>query len=161
MFMRFRGGGVGHKTTREETQCLLDNRDELDKVPFVMESEINRDQMDLDDVSDEEGEEEESKDDEEGDRDEEEESEPDNEMNEDEGSEESEESGLRISSSSAALANEELADEMDEFGYLGLDQVVDQDDEGEELLEEDGLGAEDGENAIDGDKDKDKFFADL
>ena len=152
--MRFRGGGVGHKTTREETRCLLDDRDELDKVPFVMESEIDRDQMELDDEDEDE---EDSEEDEEEDRDEDEEGENDNEMDEDEGSEEGQESGAKISS--ATLANEELVDEMDEFGYSGLDQVVDQDDEGEELLEEDGLGAEDGENARD--DDGDEFFADL
>lgn len=153
--MRFQGGGVGHKTTREETQCLLDDRDEHNKVPFVMESEINGDQMDLDDESDED--EEDSKEDEEEDRDEEEEGEDDNEMDEDGSSQESQESGIGISS--ATLANEELVDEMDEFGYSGLDQVVDQDDEGEELPEEDGLGVEDGENVRD--DDGDEFFADL
>ena len=150
--MRFRGGGVGHKTRREETRCLLDDQDELDKVPFVMESEIDRDQMELDDKDEEDGKKNKKKD-----RDEDEKGENDNEMDEDEGSKEGQESSAGISS--ATLANEELIDEMDEFGYSGLDQVVDQDDEGEELLEEDGLGAEDGENARD--NDGDEFFADL
>ena len=39
MFMRYRGGAVGHKTTYEETKCLLDDREALDKVPFELESE--------------------------------------------------------------------------------------------------------------------------
>ena len=117
-----------------------------------MESEINRDQMDLDDEDEEDSEE-----DEEEDRDEDEEGKNDNEMDEDEGSKEGQESSAGISS--ATLANKELIDEMDKFEYSGLDQVVDQDDEGEELLEENGLGAEDGENTRD--NNGDEFFADL
>jgi hypothetical protein len=39
MFMRFRGGGVGHKTTREATQSFYEDRDALDSVPFTKESE--------------------------------------------------------------------------------------------------------------------------
>jgi len=31
MMMRFRGGGVGHKSTREATNCFLPDRDALDK----------------------------------------------------------------------------------------------------------------------------------
>ena len=30
MVMRYRGGGVGHKSTRQATQCVFDDRDELD-----------------------------------------------------------------------------------------------------------------------------------
>jgi hypothetical protein len=30
MFMRFRGGAIGHKSTRHETQCLFGDRDPLD-----------------------------------------------------------------------------------------------------------------------------------
>lgn len=152
MFMRFRGGGVGHKTMREETQCLLDDRDKLDKVPFIMESEMDKDQMELDDESDKE---EEDSEDEEEDEDDEEESKDGNEMDEDE---EDEESG--IGNSSAALANEELVDEMDEFGYSGLDQVIEEFVEEELLVEEDGLGAEDGENVGDN-EDEDDLYADL
>ena len=37
MFMRFRGGAVGHKTMREETKCLLHDHDKLDEVPFELE----------------------------------------------------------------------------------------------------------------------------
>jgi len=39
MFMRFRGGGVGHKSMRTEMRCLLDDRDELDKRGFEKEKE--------------------------------------------------------------------------------------------------------------------------
>jgi hypothetical protein len=31
MLMRFRGGGVGHRTTREATNIFLDDRDPLDQ----------------------------------------------------------------------------------------------------------------------------------
>jgi hypothetical protein len=34
-----------------------------------------------------------------------------------------------------AYVNDEVADEMDEYGYSGLDQVVDEDDENEEVNE--------------------------
>jgi len=37
MFMRYHGGVVGHKTTQEETKCLLGDHDKLDKVPFELE----------------------------------------------------------------------------------------------------------------------------
>ena len=39
MFMRFRGGGVGHKSTCEATQCLLSDHEDLDKRPFTLECE--------------------------------------------------------------------------------------------------------------------------
>jgi hypothetical protein len=39
MFMRYRGGAVGHKTMRKETKSLLEDHDKLDKIPFVLESE--------------------------------------------------------------------------------------------------------------------------
>lgn len=39
MFMRFRGGGVGHKSTWEATQSFFEDRDALDSVPFTKESE--------------------------------------------------------------------------------------------------------------------------
>ena len=37
--MWYHGGTVGHKTTYEETKCLLNDHDALDKVPFELESE--------------------------------------------------------------------------------------------------------------------------
>lgn len=37
MFMRYRGDGVGHKSIREATQCLLDDRNKLDSQPFTLE----------------------------------------------------------------------------------------------------------------------------
>ncbi|KIJ16192.1 hypothetical protein PAXINDRAFT_155272 [Paxillus involutus ATCC 200175] len=44
--MRFQGSVVGHKTTHNETQCLLDDHDNLDnlKIPFEKECEQD-DQM--------------------------------------------------------------------------------------------------------------------
>lgn len=37
MLMRFRGGRVGHKSTREATAVFLENRDPLDKVSVAQE----------------------------------------------------------------------------------------------------------------------------
>jgi hypothetical protein len=37
MLMRFRGGGVGHKSTREATAVFLEDRDPLDKVSVAQE----------------------------------------------------------------------------------------------------------------------------
>jgi hypothetical protein len=46
-----------------------------------------------------------------------------------------------------AYVDDEVADEMDEYGYSGLDQVVDEDDENEEVNEDTyAFGPEDGEN---------------
>ena len=39
MFMRFCGGGVGHKSTREATNCFLADRDMLDIPNLVPEEE--------------------------------------------------------------------------------------------------------------------------
>ncbi|KAG0691498.1 hypothetical protein DFH29DRAFT_1010923 [Suillus ampliporus] len=57
MFMRFHGGGVGHKTTRDATQSFYEDRDALDSVPFKKESErtgmfyVPRSPMNEDDAS--------------------------------------------------------------------------------------------------------------
>ncbi|KIJ10441.1 hypothetical protein PAXINDRAFT_16591, partial [Paxillus involutus ATCC 200175] len=52
-----------------------------------------------------------------------------------------------VGNSSAVLASDELADEMEEFGYTGLDQLVEdeEDDDRDTVgeLSDDGLGAED------------------
>lgn len=155
MFLRFRGGGVGHKTTREETGCLLNDRDDLDKMPLILESEKSRNQMDLDDESDEDGDSEETTKDKSEDSDEHE-----DEVEDEESTRGSDLDESDVGISSAALASKELADEMDEFGYSGLDQVIEEPVEEELLVEEDGLGAEDGENVGDN-EDEDEFYADL
>ncbi|KAG6371360.1 hypothetical protein JVT61DRAFT_9567 [Boletus reticuloceps] len=116
-----------------------------------MEGKISDDQMELDDESD--GDDSEDSEDGNGDDDGD-----DDEMDEDRGNEEDGE--LDGGVSSTALVSEELVDEMDEFGYSGLDQEVADDDKEEGQVEEDGLGAEDGKNARDN-KDEDEFFADL
>jgi hypothetical protein len=49
MFMRFRGGGVGHKSIREQTKCFLKDRwpEELEKkVEKIENKEIELDFMD-------------------------------------------------------------------------------------------------------------------
>ena len=106
MFMRFRGGGVGHKSTCEATQCLIGDREDLDKRPFTLERERGPfEGSDGDDVPMEgssSAEEEES-----------------NESNED-GSD----VGGVDARDGQQLVDDELADEMDEFGYTRLDQVV-------------------------------------
>ena len=39
--MRYRGGGIGHKSIREATLCLFDDRDALDKQEFNLEHDRN------------------------------------------------------------------------------------------------------------------------
>lgn len=155
--MRYRGGAVGHKTTQEDTKCLLDDRDKLDKVPFELESEQSQEYRLGDDgehdsdVDMEEGEEDGGTD-------------SDGEMEEDTGEEDSSEEELgggdeddesdesdagddMVVDPSKGLVDDDLLDEMDEFGYSGLDQVEEENNEGEnDHLGEDELGAEDGEN---------------
>ncbi|KAG1894784.1 uncharacterized protein F5891DRAFT_984802 [Suillus fuscotomentosus] len=46
------------------------------------------------------------------------------------------------------LIDDDIADEMDEFGYTGLDQVLVEDEDDDALLDDDALGAEDGEEAL-------------
>ncbi|KIJ06886.1 hypothetical protein PAXINDRAFT_182608 [Paxillus involutus ATCC 200175] len=140
MFMRFRGGGVGHKPIRNAAQCLLEDRDELDKIPFVKESERaagspagSEDRMETDDEENEEdegsasegegrgGEDEDidmTTEEEEDERDEESENDSDDYNS---GSDELDD--VPVGNSSAVLASDELADEMEEFGYTGLDQL--------------------------------------
>jgi len=147
MFMQYRGGAVGHKTTCEETKCLLDDRDKLDQVPFELESEQDLEyEEDGSDVemgnpgaADDSGIEDDGSDDEgvgsEGSnctgR---EESDDGNESDGNNGSED-------------MVIDLELLDEMNEFGYSGLDQVEEEEDgPGDGDLADDAFGAEDGEN---------------
>jgi hypothetical protein len=149
--MRYRGGAVGHKTMQEDTKCLLDDRDKLDKVPFELESEQSQeyrlgDDGEHDSDVDMEEEEEDSGTDSDG------------EMEEDasgeEDSDESDTSDDMAIDPSKGLVDDDLLDEMDEFGYSGLDQVEDENNEGgNNHLGEDELGAEDGENDIEGEDD--------
>lgn len=153
MFMRYRGGAVGHKTTQEETKCLLGDRDKLDKVPFELEcnqdwyanegSDVEMSGGDdgenvMEDEHEEGGGSDIEVDHSEGGDGEE------NEIDSDE-SESGDMAGDPSSGLSASLADDELLDEMEEFGYTGLDQVV-QEEEELDYLGEDDLGAEDGEN---------------
>ena len=55
--MRFWDGGVWHKTTQVETRCLLNDRDDLDKKPFIMESEMDGNRMEVSDNENSENEE--------------------------------------------------------------------------------------------------------
>lgn len=178
--MRYRGGAVGHKTIRNETKCLLDDRDKLDKIPFVLESEREQEfhrgsedvEMDRGDIDDGEDEDEDGDGDENENNDEMEaystddgevrgestdgtdsgaedveDDESDQGEDDETGSNDDMDMIIDPGSISTLLADDELLDEMDEFGYSGLDQVVE--DEGHEEdddLADDALGAEDGEN---------------
>ncbi|KAF8127460.1 hypothetical protein EV363DRAFT_1452407 [Boletus edulis] len=54
---------------------------------------------------------------------------------------------INLDSLSTLMANDKLLEEMDEFGYSGLDQLIeDKDNEEDNDLADDALGAEDGEN---------------
>jgi len=127
--MRFPGGGVGHKSTREATRCLLDDRETLDKEPFTLENdrdpfqETGENDVPMEGTSNSEGDE----------------------------SDESGEQGSDIDSVGGGddepLIGDELADEMDEYGYTGLDQTLDENEGDAEISgDEDALGPEDGED---------------
>ena len=64
--MQHRGGAIGHKTMQKETKSILKDRDKLDEIPFVLESEqeqsfyrgsedldVEMDRRDMDDGEDE------------------------------------------------------------------------------------------------------------
>ncbi|KAF8546525.1 hypothetical protein OG21DRAFT_1479665 [Imleria badia] len=116
IFMRHRGGGVGHKSTRETTHCLLDDHETLDKQPLVFERDHN-----LSEATKESGEYVSM------DKSSSAEEESDKETDED-GSEMEVEDGHN---EELVMVDDELEDEMDEFGYRGLDQVLDSDDSGD------------------------------
>lgn len=131
MFMRHRGGGVGHKSTREATRCLLDDRETLDKQSFVLENDRDL----FEEAVEESGED----------------VPMDNSSSaEEENDEESDEDGSEMEGIEAEdieqPVDDELGDEMDEFGYSGLDQVLDDD---EDSGDEDALGLENGDSTND------------
>ena len=161
MFMRYRGGAVGHKTTQDETRCLLDDRDELNKAPFKLECEQDwyaSASSDVEMGSGDDGENTMEEDVEEGTESREHgDGGSDLEEGESEGGDEdqssssssddesdSDDAAVQHLGISASLADDELLDEMDEFRYTGLDQIVDEEEELD--YQEDDLGAEDGEN---------------
>jgi hypothetical protein len=143
MFMRFWGGGVGHKSMRTEMRCLLDDRNELDErgfekgkkgpsqgVSWRQPKKIDEDEEDEEDEdgdAEDEGEDE-NKNEEYGDEDE----------DDLEGGEEGDEE-VPAATPFEAYVDDEVADEMDEYGYSGLDQVINEDDEN-------AFGPEDGED---------------
>ena len=132
MFMRYRGGGVGHKTIREATHCLLDDRDALNKKELTLKHdhdlfdegvEGSDDDIPMDDSSESE---EESSDESKG-----------------------EESEVNAAESEC-LIDDELGDEMEEYGYSGLDQVLEDKEDAKVSGDEDALGPEDGEDPDNG-----------
>jgi len=46
--MRFRGGGVGHKSTRDATKCVYEDRDVMDTNEESGESDITEEAMSVD-----------------------------------------------------------------------------------------------------------------
>ena len=157
MFMRFRGGGVGHKSMRTEMCCLLDDRDELDERDFKKEKEQSKSRSELETTEEDEDmidEDEDDRDDEEdGDDDgdtEDEDGEDGEEVEDDlEGGEEGDEEEVPAATPFEVYVDDEVADEMDEYGYSGLDQVVNEDDESEEIEDdENAFGPEDGEDVV-------------
>lgn len=130
MFMRHRGGGVGHKSTREATRCLLNDRETLDKQPFIPERDRNLSEEATEEIG--------------GDA-------PmtDSSSAEEESDEESDEDGSTMEGidgeDGEQPIDDELGDEMDEFGYSGLDQVLEDDgDSGDE----DALGPDSFNNEV-------------
>jgi len=136
---------------RTEMRCLLDDRDTLNKLPFKMEKEQFQsrsksseedDDMageDEDNDSNDDGEDN-SNDDDGGEHDSDEDSEEGNEL----------EHEVPAATPFVAYVDDKVADEMDEYGYSGLNQVANEDDENEEIDdEEDMFGPEDGEDMID------------
>jgi len=129
MFMRFWGGGVGPKSTHKVTRCLLDDCETLDKEPFTLKNdsdpfqETGENDVPMEGTSNSEGDE----------------------------SDESSEQGSDIDSvggrDDEPLIVNELADEMDEYGYTGLDQTLDKNEGDAEISgDEDALRPEDGED---------------
>jgi len=141
MFMRFRGGGVGHKSMPTEMRCLLDDRGfEKEKERSQSRSELEATEED-EDMIDEDEDDEDEEEDEDGDAEDEGEDEDDL-----EGGEEGDE-GVLAATPLEAYVDDEVADEMDEYGYSGLDRVINEDDENEEIEDdENAFGPEDGED---------------
>lgn len=132
MFMRYRGGGVGHKSIREATRCLLDDHDKLDSQPFTLQG--NHESPFAEDAEDSGNDDvlmDESRDPEEG------------------GSDEDEVEMDNIDLEHVPqLIDNKLKDKMDEYGYNGLDQVLDNVEEDAEMPnDEDTLAPEDLEDA--------------
>ncbi|KAG1811133.1 uncharacterized protein BJ212DRAFT_1579186 [Suillus subaureus] len=137
MFMRFRGGGVGHKSTRSATQIFRNDHDPLDCVA----PGDNADSEEDEEASDSEEDEEASEGDEEGAA---------------EGDEEGAAEGA-IDEGIIDQDEDEVGEsEMEEFGYGGLDQEEDDTDSDEDDSSSDNedndsdldndLGPEDGED---------------
>ena len=136
MFMRYRGGGVRHKSTQEATCCLLHDCETLDKRSFTFEHNCElfeegiegsgEDDIPMDDPS----------------------------SAEEESGEEGENNGSEVEDGDVGdgeqRIDDELGDEMEEYGYSGLDQVLNDDEEDAEMFgDKDGLGPEDREDPTD------------
>jgi hypothetical protein len=138
MFMRFRGGGVGHRTTREATNVFLSDRDRLD-VRHVSATDCSNDnesaKLDECDIVDY-----------------------------------AEGPAAQVEAFELPAGESDQPDSDDDYGYSGLRQEVEGEDddsddgedddaiegnEGNEIDDE--LGAEDGEDGEDGDEELEGF----
>lgn len=151
MFMRFRGGGVGHRSTRNATQTFCNDRDPLDCVA----PGNNADSEQGEGASEEDKE---ASEDEVEASSENEESSAERQLEaseeyEDDGPplEEDEEDGLSESAVDEGIVQDEVVEsEMEEYGYGGLDQEEENTDE-EADADQDDSGSDNEDNDIDND----------
>lgn len=130
MFMRFRGAGVGHKSTHKVTQCLLLDRDKLDSRPLTLECEHESSMEDVEEDEQNSQPTDDSSD-----------STSESEDNDDDDEDNMDIDGVEVEDHPQVM-DDELDDEMDEYGYGGLEQVEDEMEEDAGTAEdEDGLGS--------------------
>ena len=132
MLMRFRGGGVGHTSTRTATDQFLKDRDRLDRDNGSMQGGDDADSDEIEDGFD--GNDVDEAVDEEGNGD-------DNNLRDSNGGDE--EPGTRVVNDEGSNGDEE-----DDYGYRDLvDEADDEEDSDDEPLDvaDDALGPEDGE----------------
>ena len=123
---------MGHKTIHEATCCLLDDHDALDKKELALKHDCDlfdegvegsNDDVPMDDSSESE---------------------------EESGDESKGEESEVNATESEHLIDDELGDEMEEYGYSRLDQVLEDEEDAKVSGDEDALGPEDGEDPDNG-----------
>ena len=137
---------------RTEMRCSLDDRDELNERGFKKEKEGSYSKSELKVIEEDEDmidEDEDDEEDEDGDAEDEGKNENkieeygDEDKDDLEGGEEEDE-GVWAATPFEAYVDDEVADEMDEYGYSGLDQVINEDVENQEIEDdENAFGPED------------------
>jgi len=162
MFMQFRGRGVGHKSTCTEMHCLFDDHDTLDKLPFKMEKEWSQSRSESSEEDDDmPADKDKDKDKDKDSNDNGEDDDDEGEHNSDNDSKEGNELKHEVSAATpfVAYVDDQVANEMDEYGYSGLDQVANENEENEEINDdEDMFRPKDREDMINElDKDNNNF----